>query len=107
MHSEVGFRGRLPLGLLIVIFLLKTCFNLSITVNERLTHISRIFSLSGFLVEFWCVACVRVFRSKNQQITASSAQMNELDTKCASRSKWKCNRAHDLSGNAAVCEHDL
>lgn len=54
-----------------------------------------------------CVACVRVFRSKNQQITASSAQMSELDTKCASRSKWKCNRAHDLSGNAAVCEHDL
>lgn len=52
MYSEVGFRGRLPLGLLIVIFLLKTCFNLSITVNERLTHISRIFSLSGFLVEF-------------------------------------------------------
>lgn len=90
MHSEVGVRGRLPLGLLIVIFLLKTCFNLSITVNERLTHI---FSLSGFLVEFLseqgcvCVACVRVLRSKNQQITASSAQMNELDTKCASRSK--------------------
>lgn len=51
-----------------------------------------------------CGMCV--FRSQTQKITAKP-QMNELDTKCAWCSKWKCNRAHDLSGNAAVHEHDL
>lgn len=125
MNLEVGYGGRVGLGLLIVIWLLELFFKNSIIANELLTNISRFFVLSRFfffffaaigcgeVYEFTCIwFCVCLFSEpkpehnyrsdwlKTTLWKKSETQADVLKANYPSRSNWKYTRTQNLSGNA-------